>query len=1088
MFTGRIFNVLCALDASFTSKLMNSTIRLVSYGMKPITKLCYSPDFLKELNIAGRNTRLIDTDVYFRLKQLKICRPVRGCRSGKSAKAKLRNLQSLNIQTRNYQRVTVQRQNGINFSNLVTIQTTKHTETFDNSKLKFCLLNSQSARNKSAVLADYVCDEHIDVAAVTETWFHENDQAAKIECTPTGYKILDKPRIGRTGGGIAIVYRENISAIENSTCNPTSFELSEWTLTIGTFKLLLVLIYRPPYSSTHPITVNTFIDEFADYLETLVLRQYSLLICGDFNIHVDDVSLPETKQFTELLESNNLQQHVQIPTHIHGHTLDLIITRKSDSVICTSPDSGHFISDHCAVLCHLRTSRPKINRKVISFRKIDEIDIDMFKSDLLLTDLVCSYAENSDLINCYSSTLTTLLDKHAPVKTKLITNKPKLPWMSDDIKALKRQRRKAEKKWRDSNLLNDRSTFCKLKNKVVYTMNKARREYYTNFVTENCQDQRKLFRATSKLLKPNTCPVFPDISSSTSDLANGFGSFFSTKIKKIREKLDATGNTITSSSWDFTYDKSTFTNFKFLSPDDVLNLINKSTSKTCRLDPLPTKLLKTCKEPLLPVLTKIVNDSLQSGIFPDSFKKAIVTPIMKKPNAEPTYSNYRPVSNLSFVSKLIEKAVFKQIHEYLTIQNLYPSLQSAYRTYHSTETALLKIKNDILLNMNKQHVSLLILLDLSAAFDTVDYNVLENRLFKTFGISGVALNWFKSYVQGRSQRIVVEDTLSTPFDLECGVPQGSCLGPLLFTLYASPLLLIAKKHLPSVHCFADDTQLHISFKPENNEDQSSAISAMENCIEEIRNWMTTDKLLLNEDKTEFILIGTKQQLGKLNIDHIQIGSAKVPSSSCLRNLGSWFDEHLTMKQHVIKISGSSFYHIHNLRRIRKYLSKQTTETLVHALISCRIDYCNSLLYGIPDTTLKKLQRVQNAAARLVSGTPRFCHITPVLAELHWLPVAARIKFKILLLTFKAINGQSPDYICNLITPKKKGRYALRSNDQNMLEVPSIKSLKTLGDRSFYIAAPTLWNNLPSTLRSIQDINCFKGQLKTYLFKLSFNIS
>ena len=174
--------------------------------------------------------------------------------------------------------------------------------------------------------------------------------------------------------------------------------------------------------------------------------------------------------------------------------------------------------------------------------------------------------------------------------------------------------------------------------------------------------------------------------------------------------------------------------------------------------------------------------------------------------------------------------------------------------------------NDILLKMNSQHVTLLVMLDLSAAFDTVNHMFLLERLQHDIGISGVPLQWFKSYLSNRSQRIAVQGTLSRLFDLDCGVPQGSCLGPLLYVIYASKLFNIIERHLPDVHCYADDSQLYLSFRPADGlSSQTDAIQAMERCIEDIRHWMVSDRLLLNDEKTEFLLIGTRQQLGK--VDH-----------------------------------------------------------------------------------------------------------------------------------------------------------------------------------------------------------------------------
>ena len=165
-----------------------------------------------------------------------------------------------------------------------------------------------------------------------------------------------------------------------------------------------------------------------------------------------------------------------------------------------------------------------------------------------------------------------------------------------------------------------------------------------------------------------------------------------------------------------------------------------------------------------------------------------------------------------------------------------------------------------------------------------------------------------------------------------------------------------------------------------------------------------NRLLMNETNTEFLLIGTNQQLAKVNVDHTKVGYADIVRHSPVKNLGVWLDSNLSMVEHITKASSAAFFYLYNIHRIRKYLSKENTETPIHAFVSSRIDYCNSLLYGVPNCHLHKLQRVQNAAARLIFEESKYCHVTPLLKSLHWLPVKYRIIFKVLLITFKAIHG------------------------------------------------------------------------------------
>ena len=328
--------------------------------------------------------------------------------------------------------------------------------------------------------------------------------------------------------------------------------------------------------------------------------------------------------------------------------------------------------------------------------------------------------------------------------------------------------------------------------------------------------------------------------------------------------------------------------------------------------------------------------------------------------------------------------------------------------------------------------------------------------------------------------------LSSNFNLKFGVPQGSCLGPLLFSLYASKLFKIVESHLPNSHCYADDMQLYIAFRSGSDLEETAAVTAMESCIADISQWMHSDKLKLNSDKTECLLIGTRQQLQKVsNIRTLSVADSQITLSCEVRNLGTWFDSKMSMLSHINKTCSSAFYYLYNMRRIRKYLSRSGTESLVHAFITSRIDYCNSLLYGLPNSHIMKLQRIQNAAARLVTGTPRFCHVTPLLFHLYWLPISYRIKFKMLLLTFKCLYGQPPNYLIDFITIKKQSRYSLRSNESIFLELSGIKTHPTLGDRAFQSAAPYLWNALPSAIRNMKTLDTFKTAFKTHFFNLAF---
>ena len=416
--------------------------------------------------------------------------------------------------------------------------------------------------------------------------------------------------------------------------------------------------------------------------------------------------------------------------------------------------------------------------------------------------------------------------------------------------------------------------------------------------------------------------------------------------------------------------------------------------------------------------------------------------------------------------------------------NLNEKMQSAYRAFHSTETALTRVQSDILMSLDNKRSVLLILLDLSAAFDTIDHNILFNLLSSRLGVKGTVLKWFKSYLTKRTQSIAINGKLSSPATLHYGVPQGSVLGPLLYTIYTLPLgNLLRQCNIPH-HFYADDTQLYLSCESGNAESLADTLLQLEHCVTCIKSWMVNAKLKLNDEKTEVIMITSPHCRNKLSLSNFQVDNTNVIPASSVRNIGAIFDNSMSMKTHINNVCKSVSFHLHNIGKVRKYITRKACEQLVHSLVSSRIDYANSLLFGVPESQTKRLQHLFSIAARIITLSSKTDHITPILRTLHWLPVKQRIVYKILLLTFKSLHGQGPEYLEELLIPFKSDR-SLRSSSQNLLAIPKTRC-KTLGDRSFAHAAPVLWNSLPLFIRCLQDVQIFKSEIKTYLFKQAFS--
>jgi hypothetical protein len=302
----------------------------------------------------------------------------------------------------------------------------------------------------------------------------------------------------------------------------------------------------------------------------------------------------------------------------------------------------------------------------------------------------------------------------------------------------------------------------------------------------------------------------------------------------------------------------------------------------------------------------------------------------------------------------------------------------------------------------------------------------------------------------------------------------------MFLFYISRLFKVIEKHLPQVHGYADDTQIYFSFRPNTIKSQEYAVDVIEECIKDIRAWMIVNQLKINDNKTEFLIIGSRQQLSKVNLQSINVGECEIVAKSEVRNLGAWFDRNMKMDKHIGNICAKAFRGLYMIRQIRKYLDVNTTKTLVHSFVTSHLDYGNALLAGLPKCQYDRLQRILNSAARVIYYVGKYEHITPTLHRLHWLPVPQRVKFKILLLVYKALHGYAPDYIKDLINLETRSSYSLRSNGQYKLVVPRTVR-KTFGDRAFAHAGPQLWNSLPLWIKNAETLDQFKNKLKTFLF-------
>ena len=805
----------------------------------------------------------------------------------------------------------------------------------------------------------------------------------------------------------------------------------------------------------------------------------------------------DAQKFLAIVSKYDLIQHVQFATHQAQGTLDLVLTRSNvlDRLVISdvTVNEAWTLSDHSFLnfSCDFAVSKNS-QRIQVKSRKIKEIDIQAFKGDIMDSD-ICNqskYKNCNVALQIYNSELQRILDKHAP-EIEFSVNPDQSDWVDTKCQDARRKRRKAERVYKRLKTQEAKDDFKKARKHADVVLTTTHTSYYRKQL-QNCEDKKQAYSIVSNLMDRQVAKTLCPTEKPPDVVADELQKYFQEKVHKIYNDIENMSEKHSTCKNETSCPKMPdvlWNEFERVSEDQIKEIIKSLNKKECESDPIPVKVLMECIQEVAPIITFIVNDSLSKGVFPTALKDAVVRPVIKNTSGDVNdYKNYRPISNLPFMSKVIEKTVQLQLVNHLESNNLHASHQSGYRANHSCETATMSIYNDLLCVSDMKNKVVLLLLDLSAAFDTVCHSTLLSKLESKFGVSGLTLNWFSSYLNDRSFSVKIGKSKSNKCHIRIGVPQGSILGPILFILYTKELEAIAQKYGFSVHLYADDTQLYIEFNP-LFEDMAVLEDRISKCFNEIKVWMTANRLKLNADKTESLIVQSRNNFSSGAVDKLKVGHLEELSPSpVVKSLGVLFDAYLTFEDHINQVVQSCYTHLRNLQVIGSKLDFPLKRQLVHCLIFSKLDYCNGLLYGLPDYLLKKLQRVQNSCVRFLYGSKaigRFDSVSPFLKDAHFLPVTYRIDFKVALTVFKCINNIAPLYLSRYLKVKQQPLKILRNDsDYFLLEKPPLPRLKRT-ERALSFCGPAVWNSLPYSLRTCNDIVNFKKGLKTYLFSQAF---
>ena len=412
------------------------------------------------------------------------------------------------------------------------------------------------------------------------------------------------------------------------------------------------------------------------------------------------------------------------------------------------------------------------------------------------------------------------------------------------------------------------------------------------------------------------------------------------------------------------------------------------------------------------------------------------------------------------LSKVNERLAHKQFVTFLDHNDKLSRFQSGNRKCHSTQTALLSVTDELLKAMDEKKISLLVLMDMCKAFDSISHYILLSTL-RNLGLSPSALEWFNSYLKGRYQHVRIEDIVSQSLPLDCGVPQGSILGPVLFTVYINDLLSV-REHCQTA-CYVDDSKLYLKFKTSK---LSDAISAVNSDLREICRWCFQNTLLMNPDKTKLLGIGVPKLLQQLPDFTITLCGKTISSTPVAKDLGVFLDQHHSYDEHICKTVSSCMNKLIQINRIRHLLNKETLPLIINTFVFSRLFYCSSVWSNTSVTNVQKFQLVQNFAARIIYGLRKYDHISEGLRSLRWQNVKQR-------LMHKCLNGLSPSYLSNKFWTRSS-IHDRQTRHRGNLNIPSCRIAAC--QRAFYYRGVKIWNSLNKDLKQIADNTVFKKHL------------
>ena len=954
----------------------------------------------------------------------------------------------------------------------------------NNSKnpLSILHINARSIFNKMNTL-ELLCEQFkyfFNLIIVTESWL--TDDTAKL-INLNNYNFVYKNRAERLGGGVGIFVKHGL---EFTVIDDDGFEgIGIDTICINIrsthlhnrFEIRIIAIYRPP---------NSNFDQFINCLELKlqsIKAPKEAYIIGDFNINLLDDS-NNSITFKNILNSHFFYPLITAATRVTSNTSSLIDNIFTNTV--GTHDSGIIVSDfsdHFFIYAITNRNNNIIETQEITYkRKFTKKTIEQINTNLQLQNwfIIINDQNIESACNNFYDILHEAINIYAPLLK--LKNKNKKQWVTKYIIKLSNKQNNLYKKSLINPSTKNINKYKKFRNYFTSIKHKTEQSYYNKKFMDAKHDIKQKWNIINNILNKKNQPIKISkiiLNQTSIEEPDGICDALNNYYINITKTILTTHNNNSQNEIKHANNNNHYKlnynikNSIFIEPTneiEINNIIKKlSNKKSISDDNLSNFIIKQIASGILTPLTHIFNISLSMGVFPNCFKTSKVIPIYKRGDREDV-SNYRPISLLSPLSKILEKLMAVRMNSFFKDNKIINDNQYGFRTKHSTELAVIQFSQQILDNLNEKILTMGIFIDLSKAFDVIDHEILLQKL-TAYGIRGVALSWFNSYLKDRYQYVTLDGCKSTNLLINNGVPQGSILGPLLFTVFINDLPKVSDKI--NFLLYADDTNFFFNVK-DPHKDQP----LIDSNLQAVTSWFTSNKLAINYSKSSYMIFGPKILTNAIPNLNLTLNNIAIPRVHSLKFLGVIIKDNLSWDLHISEISKKINKILGILHKIKYKINNEIMINLYYTMIYPNIIYCNLLWGNSPATHLQLISKCQNRFIRLLLNLHPHTHTSNYYPTLKILNIQSINKYLSSIFTFKFLHNLLPNFFTDFfIFNEISETRILRYTPQFKINQPRIKLMSL----SIKYNGPRIWMTIvPQEIKNINSLHQFRNKLKEFL--------